>query len=109
MKKQLMISPVLIQKLINLTLLIIALRIVQIFVVFFQTKQNIDSPLLPESLINLVYEPFAFKGLLLSIGLVVSLIFRMTKQYKITLVNDAFWILITLSDIAYSLVIVENK
>jgi hypothetical protein len=109
MKKLLLLNPNLIQKLINISLLIIVLRIVIIFSMYFQTKRSLDNPLIPESLINLVFEPYAFKGLLLSIGLVISLIFRMTKRYKIALVNDLFWIIITLSNYAFNLLILENK
>lgn len=54
--------------------------LLSVFCFYFQTKLNITNPLIPKYLITYVFDPYAFKGLILTIGLLIAVILKFVKQ-----------------------------
>lgn len=75
----------------NISLVLLSLSILGHFITFFQTKYNLISPIIPQYIICEAYEPFALGGLLISIGLFISVIFRIYKKLQLALINDMVW------------------
>lgn len=69
----------------NILLLILTLLIILIFLTCLQTSQVMDSPLIPEWTSLISFKPVIIDGLILSIGLLISVGFKIFKQH--------FWIL----------------
>ena len=61
------------------------LYLLSIFCVYFQTKLNLTNPLIPKYLITGIFDPYATKGIILTIGLLVATILQFFKQNLITI------------------------
>ena len=80
-----------IKRLSNVSLIVISISVVFHFFTFFQMKLDFESPFISSNVICMVYEYYAFRGLLLSIGLFVSVLFRVFDKRKVAFINDVLW------------------
>jgi len=77
----------------NISFIFMALRIFVYFLVFFQSKFNLDSPLIPFDVVCMTYEPYAIRGLVLSFGLIIGLVFITLNKIQACVVNNVIWII----------------
>lgn len=67
-------------------ILVINLFLVSIFAQYYSTKLNLTNPLIPKYLAFEIFEPYALKGFITSIGLLFTLILRFLKQNLFSLI-----------------------
>lgn len=78
----------------TVSLLMINLMIVWIFLNYYNIKSNLTNPLIPESLISYVFEPYIKKGMILSIGLLVFMILKSIKQNFLVIISFVFLMIV---------------
>ena len=61
-------------------ILYLNLLLVLIFIQYFQNKAALNNPLIPREIVDVTFEQNARKGLILSIGFIVILLLKFTKQ-----------------------------
>lgn len=89
----------------DITSLIVTLFILLTFLTYFQTRANMDSPLIPEWTTEYVMKPWMVKGVLLSFGLMTGLFLRLARLVRgQLLVNIALIILALVYSYAYSFI-----
>ncbi|MBL7982620.1 MAG: hypothetical protein JNL52_12510 [Flavobacteriales bacterium] len=69
-------------KVADITTIVIMVFVLALFLTYFQTKANIDSPLIPEWTVGVVMGPYMLKGCILTTGLIVGMIFRRFGQIR---------------------------
>lgn len=69
----------------DITSMIVTLFILFLFLMYFQTQANLDSPLLPEWTTGYVMKPYIIKGALLSFGLLTGFSFRLAGLVRVQL------------------------
>lgn len=65
----------------NVLTLVALLLLINVFVVYYSTKLNLSNPLIPKCLAFEIFEPYALKGSILIIGLLLATILKMFKQH----------------------------
>jgi cell division protein FtsW (lipid II flippase) len=73
-------------KSLNILILLLILHLIFIFTVYYSTKFNYNNPLIPKYLVFEVFAPFAEKGLIIAIGLLVIIPLKNFKQNLIAIV-----------------------
>ena len=73
-----------------LSLLYLNLLLISIFAEYFYTSLSLTNPLLPESLINIVFEPYAKKGLIISLGFPIVLLLKFAKKNLLAILGVIF-------------------
>ncbi len=75
-------------------IVVIHILLISVFVKYFQIKSGLNNPLIPRSIIDYSFQPYALKGLILSFGLPVILLLKHMKQ-NILVVIGGITILVT--------------
>ena len=55
------------------------LHLLNVFIFYFQTKLNFQNPLLPKYLAYEIFEPYAIKGIILTLGITTVTILKFFK------------------------------
>lgn len=83
----------------TISILLTNLIIISIFLHYYNVKSNLTNPLIPESLFSYAYEPYVKKGVILSIGLLIFMIFKSIKQNLFVVI--CFVVLMVLNQFIY--------
>lgn len=75
-----------IEKISKILILTITFLLVTIFAKYYQTKMNLQNPLIPEYLAFEIFNPYSQKGFILTIGLFLSLTAKFLKQNLISVI-----------------------
>ncbi len=75
-----------VSKSLNVFILLLILHLIFIFTVYYSTKFNYSNPLIPTYLVFEVFAPFAEKGMILSIGLLMIIALKNFKQNLLAIV-----------------------
>ncbi len=73
-------------KISNVALLLVIGLLLNIFVVYYATKLNLANPLIPKYLAFEIFYPYAIKGLILTIGLLIATTLKIFKQNFLVIV-----------------------
>ena len=76
------------------TILYINVLLIFIFAAYFRNKMNLTNPLIPKNLVDLSFEKYALKGLILSCGLPVLFLLKFWKKNFAVVVGSAVLALI---------------
>lgn len=80
------------QTALHVSFMVMILKVLAYFIIYFQTIYNLENPLIPSYMIDMVFEPFAIRGLSVSIGMLLGYILKMINRISIAVLNNIFWI-----------------
>jgi uncharacterized membrane protein len=69
-----------IEKIANAFMLILIFHLLFIFTIYYSTKFNFQNPLIPKYLAFEVFAPYAQKGLIITLGLLIVTILKFLRQ-----------------------------
>jgi hypothetical protein len=69
-------------KVADITTIVNMVFVLALFLTYYQTKANLDSPLIPEWTVGVVMEPYMLKGCILTSGLITGMLFRRFGQVR---------------------------
>ena len=69
-----------IEKIANVFMLMLIFHLLFIFAIYYSTKFNFQNPLIPKYLAFEVFAPYAQKGLIITLGLLIVTILKFLRQ-----------------------------
>lgn len=69
----------------SVLILVAIILLLNVFAVYYSTKLNLSNPLIPKCLAFEIFEPYALKGIILTIGLLIATILKLFKQHLIVI------------------------
>lgn len=73
-------------KISNILITIVILLLLNVFAVYYSTKLNLTNPLIPKYLAFEIFAPYAVKGFILTLGLLIATSLKFFKQNLIAIV-----------------------
>lgn len=75
-----------VEKVSSILIILALVHLLNVFAFYYKTKFNLENPLIPKYLAFELFEPYAVKGLILIIGLLIATLSKFLKQNLIAII-----------------------
>ena len=82
------------EKTASFLIILALLHLINVFAFYYKTKLNLANPLIPKYLAFELFEPYAVKGIILTIGILIASFLKFFKQNLIVILVCAMIILL---------------
>ena len=82
------------EKTASILIILALLHLINVFAFYYKTKLNLANPLIPKYLAFELFEPYAVKGIILTIGILIASFLKFFKQNLIVILVCAMIILL---------------
>ena len=82
------------EKTASILIILALLHLINVFAFYYKTKLNLANPLIPKYLAFELFEPYAVKGIILTIGILIASFLKFFKQNLIVILVCAIIILL---------------
>lgn len=64
----------------NVILIVCTLQVINVFFIYWNTKSNLKSPLIPDYITCEIFDPYVPGGMILSFGILIMFVLKIFKQ-----------------------------